>query len=54
MDKFASKIYEAAKEDKELLEFYGLTRDSEPHRIVAAYILYYFPTSVSRGICKHF
>lgn len=54
MDRFARKIYEAAKEDKELLEFYNLTEDSEPHKIVAAYILYYFPAFVSKEICKHF
>lgn len=48
------KILEAAKEDKELLEFYNLTEDSKPHLIVAAYIMYYFPTSVSTEICKHF
>jgi hypothetical protein len=46
-------MLEAAKKDKELLDFYNLTEDSEPHKIVAAYILYYFPTSVSREICKH-
>ena len=54
MDTFACKILEIAKENKELLEFYNLTKDSEPHKIVAAYILFYFPTSVSREICKHF
>ena len=52
MDNFAHKIFEAAKEDKELLEFYNLTKDSEPYKIVAAYILFYFPTSVSREISK--
>ena len=54
MDNFACKILEIAKEDKELLEFYNLTKDSKPHKIVAAYILFYFPTSVSREICEHF
>ena len=54
MDNFACKILEIAKEDKELLEFYDLTEDSEPHKIVAAYIMYYFPTSVSKEIYKHF
>lgn len=57
MDNFAftckRQMLEAAKKDKELLDFYNLTEDSEPHKIVAAYILYYFPTSVSREICKH-
>ena len=52
MDKFMYEIFKAAKEDKELLEFYNLTKDSEPHKIVAAYIMYYFATSVSREICK--
>lgn len=46
------EIFKAAKEDKELLEFYNLTKDSEPHKIVAAYIMYYFAASVSREICK--
>ena len=54
MDDFALKILEKAREDKELLDFYNLTKDSEPHKIVAAYILFYFPTSVSREICEHF
>lgn len=54
MNRFEYKIFEAAKEDKELLEFYSLTKDSEPYKIVAAYILFYFPTSVSREISRHF
>ena len=54
MDDFALKILEKAREDKELLDFYNLTKDSEPHKIIAAYILFYFPTSVSKEICKHF
>lgn len=54
MDNFAHKILEKARENKELLDFYNLTKDSEPRKIIAAYILYYFPTSVSREICTHF
>lgn len=54
MDKFAKEIFKVAKEDKELLEFYNLTKDSEPYKIVSAYILRYFSLYVSKEICKHF
>ena len=54
MDNFALKILEIAREDEELLKFYNLTKDSEHYKIIAAYILLYFPTSVSKEICKHF
>lgn len=53
MDKFAKEIFRVAKEDKELLEFYTLTKDSEPYKIVSAYILHYFPLYVSKEICKN-
>lgn len=54
MNRFEYKIFEAAKEDKELLDIYNLTEDSEPYKIVAAYISFYFPLYVSKEICKHF
>ena len=54
MNRFEYKIFEAAKEDKELLDIYNLTEDSEPYKIVATYISFYFPPYVSKEICKHF
>lgn len=45
-------IYNQAINDTELLEYYGLTKESKPNKIVDAYISYYFPTAIPQKIAK--